>query len=237
MAGCGSDSFSWRIGIRRASLNTHSIEALTTAILACRPGARSRARDDLPFRKGVPCHGRHRPSRRRQGRETRPPRVQSLSPRCRGGRAFDAVHAAPRPGPGAQGTFFTWRGYDLPELFVDHQAKHGALPNFAIFGGTEEGLTKMRGGYPARGHAPDRHRKAARDCRKHVRSGHLHADQDRRLVRPLRRCALPQRLPRPGSAVRYRAQRRDRGALRDPDPSGRPQRHRPAPFRPRPTSW
>lgn len=48
---------------------------------------------------------------------------------------------------GAQGTFFTWGGYDIPELFADYQAKHGALPNFAIFGGTEEGLTKMRGGY------------------------------------------------------------------------------------------
>lgn len=47
----------------------------------------------------------------------------------------------------AQGTFFTWGGFDIPELFIDYQAKHGALPNFAIFGGTEEGLTKMRAGY------------------------------------------------------------------------------------------
>jgi spermidine/putrescine transport system substrate-binding protein len=48
---------------------------------------------------------------------------------------------------GEQGTFFTWGGYDIPELFGAYQAKNGALPNFAIFGGTEEGLTKMRGGF------------------------------------------------------------------------------------------
>lgn len=48
---------------------------------------------------------------------------------------------------GGQGTFFTWGGYDIPELFVPYQEKYGALPNFAVFGGTEEALTKMRGGF------------------------------------------------------------------------------------------
>jgi spermidine/putrescine transport system substrate-binding protein len=48
---------------------------------------------------------------------------------------------------GAQGTYFTWGGYDIPELFVPFQAQHGALPNFAVFGGTEEALIKMRGGF------------------------------------------------------------------------------------------
>lgn len=46
-----------------------------------------------------------------------------------------------------QGTYFTWGGYDIPELFGEYQAKHGELPNFSIFGGTEEALTKMRGGF------------------------------------------------------------------------------------------
>ena len=46
-----------------------------------------------------------------------------------------------------QGTFFTWGGYDIPELFVPYKEKHGELPNFATFGGSEEALTKMRGGY------------------------------------------------------------------------------------------
>lgn len=50
-------------------------------------------------------------------------------------------------GPEDQPTYFTWGGYDIPELFVPYQAKHGELPNFAIFGGSEEALTKMRGGF------------------------------------------------------------------------------------------
>jgi len=48
---------------------------------------------------------------------------------------------------GDPGTFFTWGGYDIPELFVPYKEKHGTLPNFSIFGGSEEALTKMRGGY------------------------------------------------------------------------------------------
>ena len=46
-----------------------------------------------------------------------------------------------------QPTYFTWGGYDIPELFVPYQAKNGAVPNFATFGGSEEGLTKMRAGF------------------------------------------------------------------------------------------
>ncbi len=41
---------------------------------------------------------------------------------------------------GDQATFFTWGGYDIPELFEPYEAKHGALPNFSIFGGSEEAL-------------------------------------------------------------------------------------------------
>ncbi|MEM7440106.1 MAG: extracellular solute-binding protein [Pseudomonadota bacterium] len=46
-----------------------------------------------------------------------------------------------------QATFFTWGGYDIPELFQPYAASHGEPPNFAIFGGAEEALTKMRGGF------------------------------------------------------------------------------------------
>ncbi len=46
-----------------------------------------------------------------------------------------------------QATYFTWGGYDIPELFGAYKEKNGELPNFAIFGGSEEALTKMRGGY------------------------------------------------------------------------------------------
>jgi len=48
---------------------------------------------------------------------------------------------------GEQATYFTWGGYDIPELFAAYQEKHGTLPNFATFGGSEEALTKMRAGF------------------------------------------------------------------------------------------
>ncbi len=46
-----------------------------------------------------------------------------------------------------QVTFFTWGGYDVPEAYGPYIAKHGEPPNFAVFGGSEEGLTKMLAGY------------------------------------------------------------------------------------------
>lgn len=46
-----------------------------------------------------------------------------------------------------QATYFTWGGYDIPELFGEYKEKNGELPDFAIFGGSEEALTKMRGGF------------------------------------------------------------------------------------------
>ncbi|NIA69358.1 extracellular solute-binding protein [Pelagibius litoralis] len=61
-----------------------------------------------------------------------------------------AMPLAPRrvlAAEGEQGTFFTWGGFDVPELFGSYEAKNGTLPNFSIFGGSEEALTKMRGGF------------------------------------------------------------------------------------------
>lgn len=46
-----------------------------------------------------------------------------------------------------QATIFTWGGYDTPELFGPYIKKHGEPPNMATFGGSEEALTKMRGGF------------------------------------------------------------------------------------------
>ncbi|WP_397541925.1 extracellular solute-binding protein [Roseovarius salis] len=46
-----------------------------------------------------------------------------------------------------QATYFTWGGYDIPELFVPYKEKHGEVPNFSTFGGSEEALTKIRGGF------------------------------------------------------------------------------------------
>ena len=48
---------------------------------------------------------------------------------------------------GNAATYFTWGGYDIPELFGPYIEKHGTPPSFATFGGSEEGLTKMRAGY------------------------------------------------------------------------------------------
>ncbi len=46
-----------------------------------------------------------------------------------------------------QATYFTWGGWDLPELYGPYVAKHGEPPNFATFGGSEEAFTKMRAGF------------------------------------------------------------------------------------------
>lgn len=50
---------------------------------------------------------------------------------------------------GADATYFTWGGYDIPDLFQPYIAKHGEPPSFSTFGGSEEGLTKMRAGFVA----------------------------------------------------------------------------------------
>ncbi len=49
--------------------------------------------------------------------------------------------------PEEQATFFTWGGWDLPELFPEYTEKHGEPPNFAAYGSSEEGFTKMRAGF------------------------------------------------------------------------------------------
>ena len=46
-----------------------------------------------------------------------------------------------------QATFFTRGGCDILELFPHYQEKNGELPNFSIFGGSEEALTKMSGSF------------------------------------------------------------------------------------------
>ncbi len=46
-----------------------------------------------------------------------------------------------------QATYFTWGGYDVPEMFGSYIEQHGETPNFATFGGSEEALTKIRAGY------------------------------------------------------------------------------------------
>ena len=48
-----------------------------------------------------------------------------------------------------EATYFTWGGYDIPEMVQLYVKKYGVTPNFAVFGDSEEGLTKMQAGYVA----------------------------------------------------------------------------------------
>lgn len=52
-----------------------------------------------------------------------------------------AARAAP------QMTYFTWGGYEVPEMHTAFIEKYGASPNIALFGDDEEGLQKVQGGY------------------------------------------------------------------------------------------
>ncbi|MCK0096743.1 extracellular solute-binding protein [Yoonia sp. F2084L] len=47
----------------------------------------------------------------------------------------------------AQGTLFTWGGFDIPDLYTSYEAANGAPPDFAVFGGAEDALTRMRSGF------------------------------------------------------------------------------------------
>ncbi len=46
-----------------------------------------------------------------------------------------------------QATVFTWGGFDVEDLYGSYVEKNGALPNFVVFGGSEDALTRMRGGF------------------------------------------------------------------------------------------
>jgi spermidine/putrescine transport system substrate-binding protein len=68
------------------------------------------------------------------------------------GVAMTAMPLMPRrvlAAPSDHATYFTWGGFDIPELFVPYVEKHGELPNFSIYGSTEDALTKLRSGFVA----------------------------------------------------------------------------------------
>src|SRR3546814_4294089 len=46
-----------------------------------------------------------------------------------------------------QATYFTWAGYDIPEIIPGYVEKTGGNPNWPVFGDEEEALTKLRSGY------------------------------------------------------------------------------------------
>ncbi len=43
--------------------------------------------------------------------------------------------------------YFTWTGYDIPELFPSFIEKYGEMPTFSVFGEEEEALQKLRSGF------------------------------------------------------------------------------------------
>jgi spermidine/putrescine transport system substrate-binding protein len=63
-----------------------------------------------------------------------------------------ALATVPLMGRGAssaagQAIYFTWGGYDIPELFPAYIEKHGSGPETPLFADNEETFTKMRAGF------------------------------------------------------------------------------------------
>jgi spermidine/putrescine transport system substrate-binding protein len=54
-----------------------------------------------------------------------------------------AARSAPEDHP----TFYTWAGYEVPEMHQSYIKKYGESPNFAVWGDEEEAFAKMRSGY------------------------------------------------------------------------------------------
>ncbi|MGF1610318.1 MAG: PotD/PotF family extracellular solute-binding protein [Kiloniellales bacterium] len=52
-----------------------------------------------------------------------------------------------RPAGASQASYFTWGGYDIPELFGPYIDKHGAPPEFPVFADAEEAFQKLRAGF------------------------------------------------------------------------------------------
>ncbi len=52
-----------------------------------------------------------------------------------------------RPASAGEATYFTWSGYEIPEMFPGYIQKHGVPPDTALFGDAEEAFQKLRAGY------------------------------------------------------------------------------------------
>lgn len=53
----------------------------------------------------------------------------------------------PAAAEGEEAFYFTWGGYDIPELFGEYYDKHGAYPDMAPYASSNDGLAKVRAGY------------------------------------------------------------------------------------------
>ncbi len=64
------------------------------------------------------------------------------------GLATTMVPLASKPSLAAdEAIYYTWSGYDIPEIYPGYIEKHGASPETPIFGDAEESFTKVRAGY------------------------------------------------------------------------------------------
>lgn len=65
------------------------------------------------------------------------------------GLAMVTMPLLPRRASAAKGEaiYFTWSGYDIPELFPAYIKKYGVPPDTPVFGDAEEAFTKIRAGY------------------------------------------------------------------------------------------
>ena len=81
-------------------------------------------------------------------RQQRMSRRQLLNGLSAAGVTLAVMPVLRRPAAAAeQATYFTWGGYDDPNLFKPFSEKHGSDPEYALFGESEEALTKLRSGF------------------------------------------------------------------------------------------
>ncbi len=55
--------------------------------------------------------------------------------------------ARPAAADGEEAFYFTWGGYDIPELLGEYYEKHGAYPDMAPYASSNDGLAKVRSGF------------------------------------------------------------------------------------------
>lgn len=81
-------------------------------------------------------------------RDRRMSRRQVLSGLASAGIAATMLPVVSRPARAEVNVeYFTWAGYDIPDLFPSFVEKYGETPTFSVFGEEEEALQKLRSGF------------------------------------------------------------------------------------------
>jgi spermidine/putrescine transport system substrate-binding protein len=57
------------------------------------------------------------------------------------------VTSKPSQAADGEAIYFTWSGYDIPEIWPGYVEKHGVVPDTPIFGDAEESFVKVRAGF------------------------------------------------------------------------------------------